>query len=258
MARINQSFSIWSNVRGEGVTLDHVLAKAAEIGYAGVDALGGPPVEELAKLCEKHGLKVAICGGHASLVDGLNKPANHDRIAQELRDKISLAADLGIANVIIFPGNRNGLDDYTGLLNSAEGIKRVIEHAEAKGVTMCMELLNSKVDHKDYQCDRTLWGVVLCELIGSPRMKLLYDIYHMQIMEGDIVRTIQTYGKYFGHYHTAGNPGRRDLDETQEMYYPPIMRAIVETGYDGFVAHEFVPKGDAVEALKAAYDVCNV
>ncbi|NUP99311.1 MAG: TIM barrel protein [Armatimonadetes bacterium] len=258
MGKIHQSFSIWSNVRGEGVTLEHVLAAAAEIGYAAVDSLGGPPVEELVPLAAKHGLKVATFGGHATLTDGLNRPENHERIAGELRASIAKAADLGIPGVITFSGNRNGLDDYTGLLNCAEGLKQVAEYAEEKGVNLNMELLNSKVDHKDYQCDRTLWGVVLCELVKSPRVKLLYDIYHMQIDEGDVIRTIERHHAHFGHYHTAGVPGRHDLDDDQELNYPAIMRAIVATGYDLYVAHEFLPKGDAIEALRQAYLRCDV
>lgn len=258
MAGIHQSFSLWSNARTNVHTLEAILEAAAEIGYEAVDALGGPPLPELHAMCEKVGLKIACFGGHQSLVDGLNKPENHERIEAELRQNIDLAADLGIPGIITFSGNRNGLDDYTGLLNCAAGLRRVADHAEARGVNLNMELLNSKVDHKDYQCDRTLWGVVLCELVNSPRVKLLYDIYHMQIDEGDVIRTIQTHHRHFGHYHTGGNPGRKDIDGTQEIYYPAIMRAIAETGYDLYVAHEFVPKGDPIEALRESYAICNV
>ncbi|MCC7492009.1 MAG: TIM barrel protein [Fimbriimonadaceae bacterium] len=258
MSRIHQSFSIWSNVRGEGVTLEQVLEAAAEIGYEAVDALGGPPVPELAALTARYGLKIATCGGHTTLTDGLNKPANHERIQAELRASIDQAADLGIPGVITFSGNRNGLDDYRGLLNCAEGLKPVVEYAEAKGINLNMELLNSKQDHKDYQCDRTIWGAVLCELVGSPRVKLLYDIYHMQIDEGDLLRNIREFHRHIGHYHTGGVPGRNDIDESQEIYYPAVMRAILETGYDLYVAHEFIPKGDCIEALRRAYQICNV
>jgi len=134
----------------------------------------------------------------------------------------------------------------------------VVKTAEEKQVTLCIELLNSKVDHHDYQCDRTPWGVHVCKMVGSPRVRLLYDIYHMQIMEGDIIRTIRDHIAYIGHFHTAGNPGRRDMDETQEIYYPAVARAIAETGYDGYIGHEFIPKGDPIEALRAAYDVFSV
>ena len=167
MGRIHQSFSIWSNVQGH--ELETVLAAAAEIGYEAVDALGGPPLPELHQLAAKHGLKIATVGGHQSLTDGLNKPANHDRIVAELRASIDQAVDLGIPGLVCFSGNRAGLDDYTGLLNCAEGLKRIAPYAEDKGINLNMELLNSKVDHADYQCDRTLWGAVLCELVGSPR-----------------------------------------------------------------------------------------
>jgi len=258
MAGIRQSFSLWSNAKTDVHPLERILEAAAEIGYQAVDALGGPPLPELHKMCAKVGLKIATFGGHATLVDGLNKRDNHDRIEQELRANIDVAADLGVPGIITFSGNRNGLDDYTGLLNCAEGLKRVAAYAEEKGVNLNMELLNSKVNHKDYQCDKTLWGVVLCELVGSPRVKLLYDIYHMQIDEGDVIRTIQTHQQHLGHYHTGGNPGQNDIDDTQELYYPAIMRAIVATGYDLYVAHEFVPKGDPIEALRASYAICNV
>ena len=258
MAGIRQSFSLWSNAKTDQHPLEEILEAAAEIGYQAVDALGGPPLPELHKMCQKVGLKIATFGGHGTLVEGLNKRDGHDRIEKELRDNIDVAADLGIPGIITFSGNRNGLDDYTGLLNCAEGLKRVAAYAEEKGVNLNMELLNSKVNHKDYQCDKTLWGVVLCELVGSERVKLLYDIYHMQIDEGDVIRTIQTHHQHLGHYHTGGNPGRNDIDDTQELYYPAIMRAIVETGYDLYVAHEFVPKGDPIEALRASYAICDV
>jgi hydroxypyruvate isomerase len=155
-------------------------------------------------------------------------------------------------------GNREGLDDQTGAEITAEGLSRVAGVAEEAGVTLVMELLNSKVDHKDYQCERTAWGIEVCQMVNSPRVKLLYDIYHMQIMEGDIIRTIRDHHASFAHYHTAGNPGRHELDETQELYYPPIIRAILATGYQGYLGQEFIPKGDPIAALKQAFDLCNV
>jgi hydroxypyruvate isomerase len=203
-------------------------------------------------------MTLAIVGGHGTLREGMNNKDNHERIVGELSEKIRFAADNGIPSLVCFSGDRKGLDDYTGLHNSAECMKQVAELAEEKGVNLCMELLNSKVNHPDYQCDHTLWGVTMCKLVGSPRVKLLYDIYHMQIMEGDLVRTIQTYGEYFGHYHTAGNPGRKDLDDEQEIWYPAVMRAIADSGYQGFVGHEYSPKGDPVESLKQAFGVCDV
>ncbi len=161
--------------------------------------------------------------------------------------------------MIVFSGERrDGLSESHGAENTARGLLRVSKAAEDAGVNLIIELLNSKVDHKGYQCDRTDWGLEVCRMVSSPRVKLLYDIYHMQIMEGDIIRTIRDSHAHFAHYHTAGNPGRRDMDDTQELNYPPIMRAILETGYTGYVGHEFIPKGDPVAALQAAYDLCNV
>jgi len=196
--------------------------------------------------------------GHDSLPDGLNVRSNHGRIQEELHESIDIAAERSIPGLICFSGNRNGLSDEEGIEICAEGLDKVKGYAEEKGINLNIELLNSKVDHADYQCDNTPWGVQLCEAVGSPRVKLLYDIYHMQIMEGDLIRTIQNSHEHFGHYHTAGNPGRRDMDETQEIYYPPVMQAIADTGYDLYVGHEFNPKGDKLEALKAAFETCDV
>jgi len=253
MARIKQSASWWCFVRPD-FPPEAFVRTAAEIGYDAVELVG----EEHWRLVKDHGLTIASTGGHQSLTDGLNRRENHQRIEAEILANLRLAEQWGIPNLICFSGNRNGLDDWTGALITAEGLRRVAKAAEDAGVNLVVELLNSKVDHRDYQCDRTLWGVAVCEMVQSPRVKLLYDIYHMQIMEGDVVRTIREYGRYFGHYHTAGNPGRNDMDDTQELWYPPIMRAIAETGYDGYVGHEFLPKGDPAAALKAAFDLCRV
>jgi hydroxypyruvate isomerase len=201
-----------------------------------------------------HGLAISSIAGHASIVEGLNRRANHDRIERELAEHIRLAERWGIPVLICFSGSRAGLSDEEGAEICAEGLRRVAGAAEQAGVTLAVELLNSKVDHPDYQCDRTAWGVRLCQLVGSPRVRLLYDIYHMQIMEGDIIRTIQTHHQWFGHYHTAGNPGRHEIDETQEIWYPPIARAIVATGYAGYIAHEFIPTGDTVAGLRDAFN----
>ena len=259
MGKINQAFTCGAFSRGGKVPMSELFAAAADIGFKGIDLPGAYPVEEVAKEAPKHGLTMAAIGGHKSLQDGLNKPENHDRIEQELRDNILFAADNNIKNLVCFSGNRNGLDDYKGLHICADGLKRVAGLAEDKGVNLVVELLNSKVNHPDYQCDRTLWGVTMCQLVGSPRVGLLYDIYHMQIMEGDLIRNIQDYGEYFLHYHTAGNPGRKDLDDEQEIYYPAVMRAIAARGYDGFVGHEFSPKGDdKMASLKQAFEVCDI
>ncbi|MBI2299592.1 MAG: TIM barrel protein [Armatimonadetes bacterium] len=253
MGRINQAFTCWPL---GGMPIDELFPAMADIGFKAVD-LATP---EMVAAAPKYGLAVSSMGGHQSLSDGLNKRANHDRIAAELRENIAYAADHGVRSLICFSGNRSGLDDLSGLRNCAEGLKRVAELAEQKGVNLAVELLNSKVDHTDYQCDHTLWGVTLCDLVGSPRVGLLYDIYHMQIQEGDVIRNIRDYGaRYFLHYHTGGNPGRNDLDDTQELWYPPIMRAIADGGYTGYVAHEFIPKGaDKVAALRAAFELCDV
>jgi hydroxypyruvate isomerase len=253
MSRIKQSISWWCFVRGD-FTPEKLVKTAVEIGYDAIELVG----EEHWPLIRDNGLVIASTGGHQSLTDGLNKPGNHDRIEKEIMENLEKAVKWGVPNLICFSGNRNGMDDWTGAINTAKGLRRVAKAAEDAGVNLVVELLNSKVDHRDYQCDRTLWGVAVCEMVGSPRVRLLYDIYHMQIMEGDIIRTIRNYGGYFGHYHTAGNPGRNDMDETQEMCYPPIMKAILAGGYDGYVGHEFIPKGNPVAALKTAYEMCNV
>lgn len=253
MARVKQSASWWCFVR-PNFAPEAFVRTVAEIGYDAVELVG----EEHWQLVKDHGLTIASTGGHQSLTDGLNRRENHDRIEREILANLKLAQKWAIPNLICFSGNRNGLDDWSGAIITAEGLRRVAQAAEDAGVNLVVELLNSKVDHRDYQCDRTLWGVAVCEMVGSPRVKLLYDIYHMQIMEGDVIRTIRDHSGYFGHYHTAGNPGRNDMDDSQELWYPPIMRAIAETGYDGYVGHEFIPKGDPAAALKAAFDLCRV
>jgi hydroxypyruvate isomerase len=196
--------------------------------------------------------------GHDSLPEGLNQYDNHDRIEEELRESIDIAAEHEIPGVICFSGNRNdGQSDYEGMIACARGLRRIAPYAEEMGVNLNVELLNSKVNHPGYQCDHTDWGLALCEMVDSPRVKLLYDIYHMQIMEGDIIRNIQKSIDRIGHFHTAGNPGRNDMDNTQEMNYVGICSAIAETPYDLYVGHEFSPKGDPVEALKETFAICN-
>jgi hydroxypyruvate isomerase len=231
-----------------------LIKHAARIGYAGVEMA---PQEVWQPVLDA-GMKVITMGGHNSLSDGLNKPSNHDRIESEIHANVEIAVKWGIPCLIVFSGNRNGLSDEEGKANTIAGLQRVSKAAEDAGVTLVLELLNSKVDHHDYQCDHTDWGVEVCKAVGSSRVKLLYDIYHMQIMEGDVIRTIRASMDYIGHFHTAGNPGRNELDETQELYYPPIMRAIAESNYVGYVGQELVPKGDALAALEQAYKVCDV
>ena len=254
MARIKQSATGWSFIQGD-LTPEGFIRGAADVGLTAVE-LVDPQYWSLVK---ELGLDIATFVGHSSLTDGLNKRENHDRIEDELLENIELAAANDIPGLITFSGNRyEGLSDEEGIDIVAEGLSRVTKAAEEKGVNLCLELLNSKINHPDYQCDSTAWGVEVCKRVNSPRAKLLYDIYHMQIMEGDIIRTLQDNIEYIGHFHTAGNPGRHDLDEDQEINYPPIMRAIAETGYNLYVGHEFVPKGDPIEGLRAAAQLCDV
>jgi hydroxypyruvate isomerase len=241
------------------MTLDDLFRIGAEIGYAAVELWGrGDDFEAVVETAHKHSLVVASMVGHDSLPDGLNKRSNHERIEAELRASIDLAAKHGIPGLICFSGNRQPHQTELEAIEAvADGFRRIAPYAEEKGVNLNMELLNSKVDHPGYQCDHTAWGVAVCERVDSPRVKLLYDIYHMQIMEGDIVRTIRQNIKWIGHFHTAGNPGRNDMDDTQELNYAGICKGIAATGYDLYVGHEFVPKGDLVEALRYTFQLCD-
>ena len=225
-----------------------------EIGIEGVELA---PVDKWDAL-KQIGFQIVSTGGHQSLGDGLNKPSNHARIADEIAGNLELARRYGVPNLIVFSGNRNGLSEEEGAQNTIAGLKMIAGEAEKAGVNLILELLNSKVDHKDYQCDRTTWGAEVVSAVGSPRVKLLFDIYHMQIMEGDLIRTIRDNIAHIAHFHTAGNPGRNDLDENQEIFYPAIARAIAQTGYDGWVGHEFKPKGEPVVALRQAFEQFDV
>lgn len=249
---IKQSVSWWSFYRN-GMEPLGLLKAIRGIGYQGVELIR----EELWPLVREQGLTISAAGGHRSLSDGLNKRSNHDRIEDEIKANLIKAVEWGIPNLIVFTGNREGQDDESGAEITAEGLRRVAPAAEKAGVTLVLELLNSKVDHSDYQADHTRFGVQVCQMVDSPRVKLLYDIYHMQIMEGDVIATIGAYSDFIGHYHTAGVPGRHDLDEQQELYYPAIVRAIKATGFDGFIGHEFIPKGDPIAALAAAFKTCD-
>jgi len=251
MAAMKQSVSAWCFAGFMGT--EDLVRALVEIGYTGIDLIG----QDYWSLVREHGLEIVAVNGHRSIEDGLNQRAHHDRIEREISANLELAARWGIANLIVFSGNRDGLDDAAGAEATADGLCRVAGAAEEAGVTLVLELLNSKVDHPDYQADRTAWGRRVCDMVGSPRVKLLYDIYHMQVMEGDIIRTIRDNAAYIGHYHTAGNPGRHEIGVAQEIYYPAIMRAILATGYDGYVGQEFIPVGDPVVALREAFDLCN-
>jgi hydroxypyruvate isomerase len=241
------------------MSFDKLFATVAGIGYAAVEMWGrGDDFEEIVAVAKKHNLAVASMCGHASLGDGLNKRSNHDRIEAELKESIDIAARHGIPGVICFSGNRQPyMSELDAMEACADGLRRVARYAEKKGVNVNMELLNSKVDHAGYQCDHTAWGTAVCERVGSPRVKLLYDIYHMQIMEGDVIRTVRESIRWIGHFHTAGNPGRRDMDDTQELNYAGICKGIAQAGYEFYVGHEFVPKGDLIEALRQTFALCN-
>jgi hydroxypyruvate isomerase len=215
-------------------------------------------IQDIPKI-QKHGLTCAMVSGiPGGITKGLNRLENHDKIVEWVEMAAPKVANLGCQNIICFSGNRQGQSNEEGIKNCAIGLKRLMPIAEKHKVTLVMELLNSKVDHADYQCDHTAWGVDLCKAVGSDRFKLLYDIYHMQIMEGDVIATIKKSAPYIAHYHTGGVPGRHEIDETQEVFYPAIMRAIAETGYKGFVAQEFIPKKDPLTSLKQGITICDV
>jgi len=248
---IRQSVCRWCYGK---IPLDQFAAEAARIGYQSIELVNR---EDLPTL-KKYGLTCALFMGGGTISKGLNRTENHDRCVSELKSAIDLAAAEKLPNVITFSGNREGMDDEEGMANCVEGLKKIAGYAEQKGVTVCLELLNSKVDHKDYMADHTAWGAGVVKKVGSDRVKLLYDIYHMQIMEGDVIRTIRENHQYIGHYHTAGVPGRNEINETQELNYPAIMRAILDLNYQGFVGQEYVPKGDPLAALAEGYRICNV
>jgi hydroxypyruvate isomerase len=241
------------------IPLDQFAPAAKKIGLVGVDLVGPAGWDTL----KKNDLISTMCNGaEINLVDGWNDKKFHEKLIQRYTDMIPKVAAAGWKNLICFSGSRRGIDDETGWKNCTEGLKQIMEQAEKHNVMIIMELLNSKVDHKDYQCDKTSWGVELAKRVGSPNFKLLYDIYHMQIDEGDVIRTIRNNYQYLGHFHTGGVPGRKEIDETQELYYPAIMKAIVDLGYKGYVAQEFIPTSKEHEkqlaALTNAVRICDV
>ncbi|MBM3877921.1 MAG: TIM barrel protein [Verrucomicrobia bacterium] len=255
--RINHSVCKWCYPR---VSLEDLCRAGKDMGLQSVELLNPPDFATL----KKHGLVCAMVSN--PVVDGLggisrawNRVEHHDRLVVAYEQRIKEVAGAGFTNLICFSGNRDKLDDEKGLENCALGLKRIMAAAEKANVTIVMELLNSRVNHKDYQCDHTEWGVALCKRIGSERFKLLYDIYHMQIMEGDVITRIRQFKDYIAHYHTGGVPGRNEIDDTQELHYPAIMKAIAETGYKGHVAQEFIPKRpDALKSLSQAVQICDV
>jgi hydroxypyruvate isomerase len=250
--RIHQSVCRWCY---KDIPLEQLCAYAAHIGLVGIDLLPGEEWE----VPHRYGL---ICtmgqAGGGTIPDGLNRPEHHDAIEAALRTNIPLAVKAGIPNVITFSGTRRGMSDEEGARNTITGLNRVKKIAEDNGVNICMELLNSKVNHPDYMCDHTAWGVRVMEEVNSTNVKLLYDIYHMQIMEGDLIATITKNIAWMGHFHTGGVPGRHELDDTQEVQWDGVMRAIVGAGYKGYVAHEFLPVRDPFTSLRAAVDRCDV
>ncbi len=243
----------------QDIPFEELVVNAKKIGLQSIE-LTGPDEWEILK---KHDMTAAI--GWGKYPDGMNIPnffnrtKNHDALVGFYEDIIPKAAKAGVKNIITFSGNRDGMSDEDGLINCKKGLQRIIKTAERYDVTISMELLNSKVNHKDYQADTTEWGAALCEMVGSDKFKLLYDIYHMQIMEGDVIATIKKYHQYISHYHTGGVPGRNEIDETQELNYAAIIRAIYDTGYKGFIGQEFIPaRKDKMASLEQAVKICDI
>ncbi len=250
---INHSVSPWCYSE---LTLGELCSVSKDIGITGVDLCGPKDWPIL----QKFGMYSPMCNGaEINLTDGFGDTQFHATLQKNYTDMIPLVAKNGYKNLICFSGSRRGKDDETGWKNCVEGLKPLLAIAEKNKVVLCMELLNSKIDHKDYQCDRVEWGVELAKRLGSENFKLLFDIYHMQIMEGDIIRNITDYHQYIAHFHTGGIPGRHEIDDTQELYYPAVMKAIVATGFKGYVGQEFVPKQtDKIASLRKAIHICDV
>ncbi|MDP9229528.1 MAG: TIM barrel protein [Bacteroidota bacterium] len=253
---INHSVCWWTY---NFISLDELCVAVKKIGFSAIDLVGPRDWPTL----QKHGIFSSMCNGaEINLTDGWADKKFHATLVKNYTDIIPLVAQTGYKNLICFSGSRRNMDDETGLKNSTEGLKQIMNLAEKHGVMIQMELLNSKVNHKDYMCDKTVWGVELCKRVGSENFKLLYDIYHMQIDEGDVIRTIRDNNQYLGHYHTGGVPGRHEIDDSQELYYPAIMKAIIETGFKDYVAQEFIPTGkenkEKIAALKKAVKICDV
>ncbi len=250
--RIRQSVSRWCY---KDIPLDQLAEYAAKIGMRGVDLLGPEDYE----VPRKYGILCTMgYGGGGEIPKALNRTENHAAIEEAFRTNIPRAAKAGVPNMITFSGNRAGMSDEEGAKNTIIGLNRIKKIGEDNGVTICLELLNSKRDHHDYMCDHTAWGVQVVQEVNSPNVKLLYDIYHMQIMEGDLIDTIRKNIKWIAHFHTGGVPGRHELDSTQEVQWDGVMKGIADTDFKGYVAHEFVPTGDPLESLRKAVDLCDV
>jgi hydroxypyruvate isomerase len=240
--------------RGVKLDNDQMCREAAKVGAWGIDLVG----PEFFPSLKKYGLIPTMVPGGSGIKAGINDPQHHPAIEPKMRQALKDAASVQAPNVIVLAGDRAGISDEQGLDTCVAFLNRVKAEAEDLGVTLCIELLNSKVNHPGYMCDKTAWGVELCKRVNSPRVKLLYDIYHMQIMEGDIIRTIKANIQWFGHFHTAGNPGRNEFDESQELYYPPICKTIADLGFQGYFSHEYTPTKDALGTLEKMMRLCEV
>jgi len=240
--------------KGIKLELDDMCREAARLGFWGIDLVG----PETFPVLKKHGLIPTMVPGGSEIKKGINDTKYHADIDRKMREAIKAAAAAGAPNVIVLAGDREGISDEQGLENCAAFLNNIKALAEDSKITLCMELLNSKVNHPGYMCDHTAWGVKLCQLVNSPRVKLLYDIYHMQIMEGDIIRTIRDNIQYIGHFHTAGNPGRHEFDKSQELNYPGICKAIADLGFEGYLAHEYSPTHDPLGTLQKMMKLCEV
>ena len=253
--RLKQGVSYWTYQKW--FTLEELCKEAKRIGLQGIDLV----TPDQYATVQKFGLIPSMTSGTApnTIKIGLNRVENHERVLASLKNDITLASAAKVPNVITFSGNRGGMPDGEGLRNCATALNTIKGYAEEKNVTITLELLNSKVNHKDYMADHTAWGVELMKSVNSPKVKLLYDIYHMQIMEGDLIRTIRDNIEFIGHFHTGGNPGRHELDDTQEVNWHAVAKAIADTGYQGFLSHEFVPaKTPPIRGLEQAFQTCSV
>jgi hydroxypyruvate isomerase len=249
--RLKQSACRWCYQK---LPIEDFARECARLGLKSID-LARPDDWPALK---KYGLIPTMIGGGTTIPDGFNRKENHASIEERFRQSVNSAVEVGAPSLIVFSGNRKGMSDEEGMANCVIGLKKIMPIAEDKGLLVCMELLNSKVNHPDYMCDHTSWGVELVKRVGSPQFKLLYDIYHMQIMEGDVIRTLKENAQYIGHLHTGGNPGRNEIDDTQELNYRAIAAAAIDMGFQGYFAHEFIPKRDPLTSLSEAVTLCDV
>ncbi|MBZ0316815.1 MAG: TIM barrel protein [Anaerolineae bacterium] len=249
---IQQSFS-WDGFARTGIDPEALIKGAAEIGFAGIELVDS----NYWPMIRDYGLRIVSTNGHALAPEGINHPGHFVSIEKSILAALEKAIEWGIPYILCFSGNRYGIDQAVAAEIAAQNLSRLAPHFANTDVTLVMELLNSKVPGRDYQADNSAWGVKVCRMVNSPHVRLLYDIFHMQIMEGDLIHTIREHHAYFGHYHTAGNPGRHDLDDDQEIYYPAVFRAIGETGHMGYIGHEFFPKHNALDSLQSAFELCE-